>query len=260
MTGPGRPATAASRLRVRTGFERVADWLLPPLCLVCQCGMAAHDSLCAACWRGVRFISAPLCDRLGSPLPYDTGETQVSAGALADPPDYDRARAVAHYTGPVRELIHRLKFQDRLEPRMLLARWMTTAGRDLLADAHVLVPVPLFRRRLWWRRFNQSALIGREIARLSGVPMQALALQRRKNTRAQVGLTAAQRALNVRGAFKVPATSRNVIAGRHVVLLDDVITTGATINACARALRRAGAQRVDVLAIAMVTELSRTLE
>jgi ComF family protein len=260
MTDPARPAAATSRQREMTAFARVADWLLPPLCLVCQRGLAAHDSLCPVCWRDVRFISHPLCDRLGIPLPYDTGEVQLSAGALAEPPDYDRARAVAHYAGPVRLLIHRLKYQDRLEPRALLARWMTTAGRDVLADAHVLVPVPLFRRRLLWRRFNQSALLGREIARLTGLPVEPLALQRLKNTRAQVGLSESQRALNVRGAFKVPASGKPLIEGRNVVLLDDVITTGATVNACARALRRAGAARIDVLAIAMATDLSRTLE
>jgi ComF family protein len=260
MTGSSRPAPASSRQRVRAGLARVADWLLPPLCLVCQRGMAAPDNLCAACWRTVRFISAPLCDRLGVPLPYDTGELQVSAGALATPPDYDRARAVAHHMGPIRALIHALKYQDRLEPGALLGRWMATAGRELLHDAHVMVPVPMYRRRLLGRRFNQAALLGREIARLTGVPMEPLALQRLKNTPAQVGLTRAQRALNVRGAFKVTTEGKAHVAGRNVVLLDDVITTGATINACARALRRAGAARIDVLAVAMTTDLSRTLE
>jgi ComF family protein len=192
-------------------------------------------------------------------MPYDTGALQISAGALADPPDYDRARAAAHYMGPVRVLVHRLKYQDQLEPRRLMARWLTVAGRDLLADADIVIPVPLNRRRLFWRRFNQAAVVGRDVAALSGVPFAPLVLQRLKNTPAQVGLTEAQRALNVRGAFKVVASGRHEIAGRKVVLIDDVITTGATANACARALKRSGAARVDVLAIALVTAFSRTL-
>jgi ComF family protein len=258
MTDPARPAAKVPLQVLWARLQLASDWLLPPLCFGCQRSVAHHDSLCASCWRSVHFIAHPLCDRLGIPMPYDTGERQVSAGALADPPDYDRARAAAHYMGPVKTLIHRLKYQDRLEPRQLLARWMAAAGHDLLSDADLLVPVPLNRKRLLWRRFNQSALLGLELSAISGVPFHPLALERLKNTRAQVGLTQAQRALNVRGAFKVSRAGRAQIAGRNIVLLDDVITTGATVNACARALKRSGAARVDVLALALATERSRT--
>jgi ComF family protein len=239
--------------------RRASDWVLPPVCLACTARVARHDALCGGCWREVRFIRHPLCDRQGMPLPFDTGGAQISAAAAADPPDYDRARAVAHFTGTVRTLVHNLKYHDKHEPRDLLSRWLVGAGQELLADAHVLIPVPLNRRRLLWRRFNQSALLAREVSRLRGVPLAPLALLRLKNTRAQVGLTEAQRSLNVRGAFKVPSSAKAVVDGRNVVLIEDVITTGATVNACARALKRAGAARVDVLALGLVTNEARLL-
>jgi ComF family protein len=264
MTSPPGPdadeATLASRprltqqvaQRVREGAARIADIVLPPVCLVCQVRIGRHDAICPACWRDVQFIRAPLCDRLGLPLPIDTGVPQVSAAALAAPPIFDRARAVGHHAGPLRALVHALKYHDRLEPRRLLARWMVTAGADLLAEADVIVPVPLQFRRLLWRRFNQAALLANAIGRQTHLPVAPSALVRIKPTQPQVGLTEAQRAANVRAAFRVPSRSRPLVAGRRVLLIDDVITTGATANACARALKRAGAVRVDVLAVGLV--------
>lgn len=233
--------------------RRTADWLLPPVCLVCHRHVAAHHCLCGGCWREIRFIRQPVCDTLGIPLPFDTGERTVSAGALADPPDYDRARAVAHFSGAMRTLVHQLKYNDRHEARDLFGRWLISAGGDLLAGADMLVPVPLNRRRLLWRRFNQSALLAREVSCRSGLPMAPHVLDRIKPTPQQVGLSEAQRRENVRGAFRVPKPARAVIAGKHLVIIEDVITTGATVNACARALKRGGAARVDVLALGLVT-------
>lgn len=256
MTAEGRP----DPLGRRTWLGRALDALLPPLCLACHRAVVDCDQLCAGCWRDVRFITPPHCDRLGIPLTYDTGGTQVSAAAVADPPDYDRARVATHFMGPVRVLVHRLKYQDRLESRRLLARWMAVAGREIIGAGDVLVPVPLSRKRLLARRFNQAALLGLELERLTGLPHAPLALARLKDTVQQVGLTAAQRKLNVRGAFRVPASGRALIAGRRVLLIDDVVTTGATADACARALKRSGALSVDLIAIARATDLSRTAD
>lgn len=193
-------------------------------------------------------------------MPFDTGERQVSAGALAAPPVYARARAAAHYAGPMRQLVHQLKYHDRLEVRSVLARWMVGAGADILADADLLVPVPLAYRRLVWRRFNQAAVLAHEVSRLSRLPLRLDVLSRVRPTRAQVGLSERQRAVNVRGAFAVPPSMRAAVAGRRVVIVDDVVTTGATVNACARALKRAGATDVDVLAVALATATSRVLD
>jgi ComF family protein len=230
-----------------------ADLIVPPCCPVCRARVGAHHLLCAACWREVHFIRPPLCDVLGIPLPFDAGEHTVSAAAAAHPPAYGRARAVAHYSGAMRTLVHQLKYADRHDARTLLGRWLADAGRELLPGTDVIVSVPLSRLRLLQRQFNQAAVLAGELARQTGVPADPLALKRTRFTQSQVGMTRDQRGRNVAGAFSVPARRRAAVAGRNVLLVDDVITTGATANACARTLKRAGAARVDVLALALVT-------
>jgi ComF family protein len=172
--------------------------------------------------------------------------------ALANPPVFSRARAAAHYGGIVRRLIVRFKFEDKHEPVPLFVRLMREAGRELLSEAHVLVPVPLHRLRLLQRRFNQSALLAKGLARATGIPAAVTAMQRTRRTAAQVGLTQEARQDNVAQAFGVSRSGRKTVLGKSVVLIDDVMTTGATANACAAALLDAGAARVDVLAIALV--------
>lgn len=228
----------------------LADIVMPPVCVACQSHVDRHHTLCPACWSGVAFIRAPLCDRLGIPLPFDTGGTMVSAAALANPPDFDRARSAAFHAGTIRRLIHGMKYLDRGESLRLLASWLHSAGTELLADADLIVPVPLARSRLLARRFNQSAELARLLSKRSGVPYDWRVLKRRRATPSQVGMTRAQRRLNVAGAFVVPARQKLSVAGRRIVLVDDVLTTGATVEACARALKRAGAARVDVLTLA----------
>ena len=241
------------RLGGVTAWNRAVDFLLPPVCLHCHHPLSGHDALCARCWRRIDFIRAPLCDRLGIPLPFDSGAKTVSAAALADPPDYHRARAAAHFDGVVRDLVHALKYADRHDGRRMFARWLSAAGDELLGDADLLVPVPLHRWRLLRRRFNQAAILAQQLARLRGLAWQPQALLRVKATPQQVGLARNQRRRNMATAFAVAPAARRSIAGRNIVVIDDVITTGATVDACARALKAAGAARVDVLAVAMVT-------
>lgn len=239
---------------MKRGLRWLADGIFPPVCLSCQKGLTIHDALCPKCWSRVDFIRPPLCDQLGSPMPYDTGGRMISAAAAADPPVFDRARAVGHYTGALRELIHDLKFSDRHAVRALLARLMAEAGAELLSGADVVVPVPLSRRRLLMRRFNQSALLAQTVALSTGVRYAPEMLVRTRATPRQVGLTRHERELNVRGAFAVPAAQKVRVNGLRVLLVDDVITTGATCGAAARALKRGGAGAVDVLAVALVTD------
>jgi len=220
---------------------------------VCRAPLATHHLLCAPCWREVHFIRAPLCDVLGMPLPFGTGERMISAAAAARAPAYDRARAVAHFSGAMRTLIHQLKYADRHDARTLFGRWLAEAGRELQVGIDVIVPVPLSRWRLLSRRFNQAAVLARELSRQTGLALDPHLLQRQRFTKTQVGLTHDQRRRNVAGAFSVPRGRRAALQGRSVLLVDDVITTGATVEACARSLKRAGAARVDVLALALVT-------
>jgi ComF family protein len=249
---PSRPRAALAALAGLAA--RGADVLMPPACLACHTPIDRHHALCARCWASTTFIRAPLCDVTGIPLPFGGEGPMVSARALVEPPAYDRARAVAHHAGAMRRLVHRFKYADSHEARPLFARWLAEAGRDLLADADVIVPVPMGRWRLILRRYNQAAILAREVARLSGVPMAPLALARARKASRQVGLTRAQRRDNVAGVFRVPSRRRAEVEGRRVLLIDDVVTTGATVEACARVLKRAGATRVDVLALALVCD------
>ena len=200
----------------------------------------------------MRFIERPYCERLGTPFEQDLGQDGLlSPQAVADPPVFARARAVVRFEdGPARKLVHRLKYSDRAELAKPMGRWMARAGADILADADLIAPVPLHPVRLWRRRFNQAAMLAREIARATGKPCDPGALLRVKATASQVGLSRAQRAENVQGAFR--AAKGAAVKGLNVVLVDDVLTSGATANAAARALIRAGAKRVDALVFARV--------
>ncbi|MGD1016373.1 MAG: ComF family protein [Roseiarcus sp.] len=237
---------------VLRGLGRLAlDALYPPTCIACRAATGEADALCPACWRAIRFIERPYCDRLGTPFVEDLGAGVLSPQAIADPPAFRRARAVARFEdGPARRLVHRLKYSDRGELARPLGAWMARAGADLLAEADAIVPVPLHPFRLWTRRFNQAAALARAIAQRTGKPFEPQALQRVKATRSQVGLSREQRAENVQGAFR--ASPGAPIRGRRIVLVDDVLTSGATANAAARALLRAGASGVDLLVFARV--------
>ncbi|MGI9410160.1 MAG: ComF family protein [Hyphomicrobiaceae bacterium] len=234
------------------------DIVIPPLCVSCHQPLATHDNLCATCWQGVSFITEPVCDRLGIPLPFDPGEGPlISAAAAARPPAYDRARAAAHYSGTMRELIHRFKYGDYHTPRCLFRRWLMQAACNFVADAEIVIPVPLHRGRLIARRFNQAAVLAADLAEATGLRHAPQTLVRRRRTVSQVGLTRDQRRLNLQGAIRLDRRAGDIVNESKILLVDDVITTGTTVDSCARILKRAGARRVDVVALAMATDDSR---
>lgn len=235
----------------------VLDIALPTLCVSCR-EPVAGEGVCAQCWAKLSFIAPPYCPRLGIPFVYDPGPELLSMEAIASPPAYSRARAAVRYDDVARTLVHALKYQDRTDLAPAMGRWMARAGKELLQSADLLVPVPLHWQRGWSRRYNQSGALAKAISRQSGVRMDSGALRRVRATEQQIGLSRAQRASNVQGAFKVADERKADIQGRHVILIDDVLTSGATVTACARALLRAKAAQVDVLVFARVVDSHRT--
>ena len=242
---------------LRTVLRTTVDLALPPLCPACREPVEGRG-LCPVCWSKLSFITRPYCERLGIPFVYDPGPGILSMEAIADPPAYHRARAAVRFDDVARALVHGLKYSDRLDLAPMMGHWIGQAGRELLAEADGLVPVPLHWRRLWARRFNQSAMLAAAISKESGVPIAAGALKRVKPTVQQVGLSRTERAQNVQGAFRVPPEGKAAVTGRRLVIVDDVLTSGATVDGCARALLRAGAANVDVLVFARVAEPIRT--
>jgi ComF family protein len=174
--------------------------------------------------------------------------------AIADPPAYHRARAAVRYDDIARTLVHALKFHDRVDLAPVMGRWMARAAAPLLADAELIVPVPLHWRRSFSRRYNQAGALSHEIGRQANLPVARDALKRIRPTEHQIGLSRAERAANVQGAFKVPPDRKAEVQGRRILLVDDVLTSGATVDACARALLRAKAKAVDVAVFARVVD------
>jgi ComF family protein len=241
----------------RATLSIALDAALPPLCASCRTPLGNPGGLCPQCWSRVSFIAPPYCERLGIPFAYDPGPGILSMEAIADPPAYGRARAAVRYDDVARDLVHRLKYGDRLDLATSMGRWMARAGRELLEDADALVPVPLHWRRLWGRRFNQATVLAKAAASNSGLPVLTGALRRMRATPQQVGLSRSARADNVQGAFAVTQVGKAAIYGKRLILVDDVLTSGATVDACARTLLRAGARNVDVLVFARVVTAMR---
>jgi ComF family protein len=226
--------------------------LFPPVCWACRRRVSEPGTLCGACWPQLRFLEKPWCPVMGTPFTHDMGANFLSAEAIAAPQPFERARAAVAYTGVARSMAQALKYNDRADLAPWMARWMLRAGSELIADADLVVPLPLHWRRFLGRRYNQSAELGRAVACLSGLRFEPEALRRSKVTQRQVGLHRREREDNVRGAFKVPPEAEILVRGRRVLLVDDVYTTGATVSAASRALKRGGASAVDVLTFARV--------
>jgi ComF family protein len=240
----------------RRAAQLALDIALPTLCLSCR-EPVAGEGLCPACWGKLSFIAPPYCARLGIPFVYDPGPGLLSMEAIAAPPAYQRARAAVRYDDVAGVLVHALKYQDRTDLAPAMGRWMARAGAELFDGADALIPVPLHWKRGWSRRYNQSAALAKTIGCETKTTVQTQLLRRIRATHQQVGLSRAERARNVQGAFAVDQDQRANVAGKRFVLVDDVLTSGATVDACARALLRAKAASVDVLVFARVVEAFR---
>jgi ComF family protein len=243
-----KPGPRASAL-----WRGALDLVFPPQAL--DGGQAAMSGgLSAATWSRIHFLDGPVCDGCGTPFEFDLGGR--CAPCLRKPRAFDAARAACLYDETSRDPILKLKHADRLDIAPLFARWLSRAARELIEEADAIAPVPLHRGRLIRRRYNQAAEIARPLARLSGVAYLPDALVRQRPTQTQGGKSGSGRRRNVAGAFRVPAKRTARVTGRRILLVDDVMTTGATAEACARALKAAGAVRVDVAVVARVKEMA----
>lgn len=244
---------AQKRQALKRGVDRALDVLLPPQCLACGtlvAGGSGGGVLCPSCWDGVSFLSAPWCDACGLPFEHEMEEGALCGACSRKPPAWRRARAAFAYEETTRRLLVSFKHGDRTDAAPAYGRWLLRAGVDLFDGNDLVAPVPLHWTRLLARRYNQAALLAREVARATGLELIPGLLRRTRRTASQGHLNPKRRRDNVRGAFAVVGGRR--VEGRRVLLVDDVMTTGATAAACAKCLLKAGAEAVDVLTLARV--------
>jgi ComF family protein len=243
-------------LGIRRAVSRTLDLLLPPRCAACDNPVEAQGQLCGDCFGRTQFITTPYCVRCGSPFTSaeQAGAEGVCPSCLARPPVFREARAALRYDDQARRLILPLKHGDRVELAAILAPMMLRAGATLLQRAELLVPVPLHRRRLFKRKYNQAALLAVALGRSARKPVAPDGLIRTRVTDPLDHKTPEERTQEVAGSFRVRKTRQQRVRGRTVLLIDDVMTSGATANACATALLEAGAAAVDVLAAARVPD------
>jgi len=230
------------------------DLIFPPRGL--DGAPALAGGLTAEAWSRIHFLDGPVCDGCGQPFEFDLGPGVRCAACMTRPRAFDAARAACLYDDAVRDPILKLKHADRPDLAPLFALWLSRAARELVAEADAVLPVPLHAFRLLKRRYNQAAEIARPLARREGLAYLPDALVRRRRTESQAGKSGSGRRRNVAAAFEVPARKRPLVEGKRLLLIDDVMTTGATAEGCARALKQAGAARVDVAVVARVKEMA----
>lgn len=234
-------------------LQRILDFFLPPECVVCRSATTKAHTLCVSCFSKFSFIQHPVCEDCGYPLP--DVETKRCAHCMISPPPYDKGRSVLVYDEASKSMILKLKHCDNIDLAVPLARLVYHQHKDILRNVDFVIPVPLHRWRLWKRRYNQSTLVARELLKLmkgdENIPrLLCDSLVRVKSTPSQ-GSSHAQRHKNMQGAFGVKDASKKLV-GKSIILLDDVLTSGATIKACARSLKRHGVSHVTVLTLARV--------
>jgi ComF family protein len=232
--------------------RKLLDAVLPPLCLGCSEIVGTPGALCATCWSGFSFIASPHCVCCGTPFGEDLGDDALCGACLAHRPRYRRARAALVYDEQSRRLVLPFKHGDRTDLARACGNWMARAGAELLAEADLVAPVPLHWRRLFLRRYNQALLLARSASRQVPDKLAPDLLRRRRWTGSQAGLKAKERRSNVRRAFDIHPRWTRSLEGKAVLLVDDVLTTGATVDACVRNLEQGGARHVDVLTLARV--------
>lgn len=235
-------------------LARALNLLFPPQCLVCNAIVPEHGTLCLECWQKIRFITEPMCAACGLPFDFALGENALCGDCMRDLPSFKHARAVFRYDEHSRALITKFKYADQTHLAKTYGTWLAKAGKELILQSDIIVPVPLYYWRLVHRRYNQSALLAKALSAHTGLTWQADALRRVRPTLQQTGLSRSQREDNVRGAFVVDAKQCGKIKKNRVLLIDDVMTTASTLEHCAKALLKAGAKQVNALTLARRAE------
>ena len=229
--------------------RKLVDFLLPPTCPICYQKME-NDGLCPKCFSELEFIGTQKCSICGRPLDAIVPGMAVCAKCLKSPPYFRQAEAVLKYNAVSKKLILAFKHSDHIELNELFAKWISQNSSEIIKRNDVLIPVPLHRRRLIKRKYNQSALLAQKLAKKYGKIYDPLTLIRTKSTRSQGHLSPKKREKNVLGAFQVKRSQ--MVQGKSVLLIDDVFTTGATVNECSKILIKSGAKSVDVLTLIKV--------
>ena len=241
-------------------LNHLIDFVLPPRCIVSGEIVDRQGMLSSAAWGDLNFIADPQCHRCGFPFDFDTGGTKegnVCAACQKTPPLYNKARSALIYDDASRDIILAYKHADQTQSVPSFVPWLKRAGESVLKDADFLVPVPLHRWRILRRRFNQSSLMAQYLSRETKIPCLLDVLKRTRATATQGHLQADARQKNVKNAFSVNPKYLEAIRNKHIVLVDDVYTTGATITECTKTLLKAGAASVDVLTLARVVKPQR---
>jgi len=238
-------------------LRQALDFMIPPLCLVCRGPVGEHNALCPSCWKEAHFISSPYCAVCGEPFEVPVDENTVCNECMMNPPVFRRARSAMIYDDISKSLLLGFKHGDKLHLLSALASWMQKAGREIIGTAGFIVPVPLHRWRLLRRRYNQAALLANALGRSSGKEVIADMLLRSRNTPVQGNMSREERRKNVAGAFTINPRHADKAKGKTFVIVDDVLTTGATVNECGRVLLKAGAAAVDVLTLARTRSFAK---
>ncbi len=235
-------------------LKSVLDTILPPRCLLCGKILSGENGLCEDCFSKINFISAPICQKCGHPLPTDSAATYCANCTGENQLPFEMIRSRVKYDESSKPLIINFKFHDKTEYGLFLAHWLYSAGRDIWQNSpDILMPVPLHPKRLLYRRYNQAAILCRELGKIANIPVDYDALIRQVHTRPQVEFSGHERVKNIKGAFYVRKPER--VKGRRIVLIDDVFTTGSTLKECALCLLQNGAAAVDALTVARVLKV-----
>ncbi len=238
------------KTKIKPAINKLLDIIYPPRCIACGDNVHENGTICAKCWGEINFISDPQCQICGFPFDFKVEGNPICAGCIDEKPKFSKARAVFLYDDASRRMITSFKYNDRIENRVAYARWMARVGAEMLADADYIIPVPIHFAKLLLRKYNQAGLLALEIAKISGNKVLVNALIRKKYTRKQAGLNRRLRFENISGAFKINQKYAAILKDKKILLVDDVITTGATADECAKILLKAKVAKVEVLALA----------